>query len=306
MARAIIRRLIWLIPILLGLSLLTFALVAFLPGDVAQVLAGTGGTEQDIQALRTSLGLDQPLPVQYLRYLSRLVQGDLGRSPVTGRLVTTEIRDNLPPTLQLAAFAMLFSILVGVPFGVFSALKQNTFWDTAAAVLSVIGVSMPTFWMGILLILVFSVQLGLLPATGSETPQQLILPGITLGLSSIALLERMTRSSMLEVLNQDYIRTARAKGLRERVVIGLHALKNAMIPTVTAIGLQFGRLAGGTVITESVFARPGLGRLLIDAISLRDVVVVQGTIMFLAGGLVLINLAVDTLYVYLDPRIKYQ
>lgn len=306
MARAILRRLIWLIPILLGLSLLTFSLVAFLPGDVAQVLAGTGGTEQDIQALRTSLGLDQPLPVQYLRYLSRLVRGDLGRSPVTGRLVTTEIRDNLPPTLQLAAFAMLFSILVGVPFGVFSALKQNTLWDTAAAVLSVIGVSMPTFWMGILLILVFSVQLGLLPATGSDTPRHLILPGITLGLSSIALLERMTRSSMLEVLNQEYIRTARAKGLRERAVIGLHALKNAMIPTVTAIGLQFGRLAGGTVITESVFARPGLGRLLIDAISLRDVVVVQGTIMFLAGGLVLINLAVDILYVYLDPRIKYQ
>jgi peptide/nickel transport system permease protein len=306
MARAIARRLIWLIPILLGLSLLTFSLVAFLPGDVAQVLAGTGGTEQDIQALRTSLGLDQPLPVQYLRYLSRLVRGDLGRSPVTGRPVATEIRENLPPTLQLAAFAMLFSILVGVPFGVFSALKQNTLWDTAAAVLSVIGVSMPTFWMGILLILVFSVQLGLLPVTGSDTPRHLILPGITLGLSSIALLERMTRSSMLEVLNQDYIRTARAKGLRERAVIGLHALKNAMIPTVTAIGLQFGRLAGGTVITESVFARPGLGRLLIDSISLRDVVVVQGTIMFLAGGLVLINLVVDILYVYLDPRIKYQ
>lgn len=306
MARAIVRRLIWLIPILLGLSLLTFILVAFLPGDAARALAGTGASEQDIQALKASLGLDQPLPVQYLRYLSRLVRGDLGRSPVTGRLVTTEIMDNLTPTLELATFAMLFSILVGVPFGVFSALRQNSFWDTAAAVLSVIGVSMPTFWMGILLILVFSVQLGLLPATGSETSRQLILPGITLGLSSIAVLERMTRSSMLEVLNQDYIRTARAKGLRERAVIGLHALKNAMIPTVTAIGLQFGRLAGGTVVTETVFARPGLGRLLIDSISLRDAVVVQGTIMFLAGGLVLINLAVDIVYVYLDPRIKYQ
>jgi ABC-type dipeptide/oligopeptide/nickel transport system permease component len=201
---------------------------------------------------------------------------------------------------------MAFSILVGVPLGVVSALKQNTFWDTGAAILSVIGVSMPTFWMGILLILVFSVQLGWLPATGSETPRHLILPGITLGLASIAFLERMTRSSMLEVLNQDYIRTARAKGLRERVVIGLHALKNAMIPTVTAIGLQFGRLAGGTVVTETVFARPGLGRLLIDSISLRDVVMVQGTIMFLASGLVLLNLLVDIVYVYLDPRIKYQ
>ena len=306
MARAIVRRLIWLAPILFGLSLLTFALVAFLPGDTAQVLAGTGATERDIQALRASLGLDQPLPVQYLRYLSRLVQGDLGRSPVTGRPVASEIMDHLPPTLQLATFAMLVSILVGVPFGVFSALKQNTFWDTGAAVLSVIGVSMPTFWMGILLILVFSVQLGLLPATGSGTPEQLILPGITLGLSSIAVLERMTRSSMLEVLNQDYIRTARAKGVRERVAIGLHALKNAMIPTVTAIGLQFGRLAGGTVVTETVFARSGLGRLLIDAISLRDVVVVQGTIMFLAAGLVLLNLVVDIVYVYLDPRIRYQ
>jgi len=306
MARAIVRRLIWIIPIVLGLSLLTFSLVAFLPGDAAQALAGTGASEQDIQDLRRSLGLDQPLPVQYLRYLSRLVQGDLGRSPVTGRPVVTEIMDNLPPTLELAAFAMAFSILVGVPLGVVSALKQNTFWDTGAAILSVIGVSMPTFWMGILLILVFSVQLGWLPATGSETPRHLILPGITLGLASIAFLERMTRSSMLEVLNQDYIRTARAKGLRERVVIGLHALKNAMIPTVTAIGLQFGRLAGGTVVTETVFARPGLGRLLIDSISLRDVVMVQGTIMFLASGLVLLNLLVDIVYVYLDPRIKYQ
>jgi peptide/nickel transport system permease protein len=306
MARAIVRRLIWIIPIVLGLSLLAFSLVAFLPGDAAQALAGTGASEQDIQDLRRSLGLDQPLPVQYLRYLSRLVQGDLGRSPVTGRPVVTEIMDNLPPTLELAAFAMAFSILVGVPLGVVSALKQNTFWDTGAAILSVIGVSMPTFWMGILLILVFSVQLGWLPATGSETPPHLILPGITLGLASIAFLERMTRSSMLEVLNQDYIRTARAKGLRERVVIGLHALKNAMIPTVTAIGLQFGRLAGGTVVTETVFARPGLGRLLIDSISLRDVVMVQGTIMFLASGLVLLNLLVDIVYVYLDPRIKYQ
>ncbi len=306
MAHAIVRRLIWLVPIVLGLSLLTFSLVAFLPGDAAQALAGTGASEQDIQALRTSLGLDQPLPVQYLRYLSRLVQGDLGRSPVTARPVAIEIIDNLPPTLELAAFAMAFSILVGVPLGVVSALKQNTLWDTGAAIVSVIGVSMPTFWMGILLILVFSVQLGWLPATGSQTPRQLILPGITLGLASIAFLERMTRSSMLEVLNQDYIRTARAKGLQEHVVIGLHALKNAMIPTVTAIGLQFGRLAGGTVVTETVFARPGLGRLLIDSISLRDVVMVQGTIMFLASGLVLLNLLVDIVYVYLDPRIKYQ
>jgi peptide/nickel transport system permease protein len=306
MARAILRRMIWLIPIVLGLSLLTFSLVAFLPGDAAQALAGTGASEEDILALRRSLGLDQPLAVQYLRYLSRLLQGDLGRSPVTGRPVIVEIKENLPPTLELAAFAMAFSILVGVPLGVISALKQNTLWDTGAAILSVIGVSMPTFWMGILLILVFSVQLGWLPATGSETLRQLILPGVTLGLASIAFLERMTRSSMLEVLGQDYIRTARAKGLHERVVIGLHALKNAMIPTVTAIGLQFGRLAGGTVVTETVFARPGLGRLLIDSISLRDVVVVQGTIMFLASGLVLLNLLVDIVYVYLDPRIKYQ
>ncbi len=306
MLHAVARRLIWLVPILVGLSLLTFALVAFLPGDVAQALAGTGASEADVQALRASLGLDQPLPVQYLRYLARLLHGDLGRSPVTGRPVIAEILDNLPHTLELAIFAMALSIAIGVPFGVLSALKQHTLWDAAAAIFSVIGVSMPTFWMGILLILMFSVQLGLLPATGSGTVPQLILPGITLGLSSIAVLERMTRSSMLEVLNQEYVRTARAKGLHERVVIGVHALKNAMIPTVTAVGLQFGRLAGGTVITETVFARPGLGRLLIDAISLRDVVVVQGTIMFLAAGLVVLNLFTDMLYVYLDPRIRYR
>ena len=305
MSRYIATRILWLGPVLLGVSLLVFSIMKLMPGDVARALVGTNGTAEDVAVMRQTLGLDQPVYVQYMRFLGRLVHLDLGNSAVTHRPVTTEIVSRIPPTAELAVAALLIALVLGLTTGIISATMQYSVWDNLATLVSLIGISMPTFWLGLMLMLLFSVRLGWLPSTGSGSLAQLILPALTLGSASIAIIARQTRSSLLEVLRQDYVRTAHAKGIASSVVLLRHALPNALIPTVTAVGLQVGYLLGGSVLTETVFARPGLGRLLVDSIQSRDLAVVQGTIMLLSVVFVVVNLIVDIVYVRLDPRIRY-
>jgi peptide/nickel transport system permease protein len=303
--RYIVARLLWLVPVLLGVSLIVFGIMKMVPGDVAQVLVGTEGTAEDVENIRHTLGLDQPVYVQYGLFLAHLVEGDLGRSAVTRRPVADEIASRIRPTAELGLTAFAIALAVGLVTGIVSATRQYTLWDNLATLVALVGVSMPIFWLGLMLTLLFSVSLGWLPSSGAGSPAQLVLPAVALGAASSAIIARQTRSGLLEVLNQDYVRTARAKGLVESAVVLRHALKNAFIPTVTVIGLQVGYLLGGAVLTETVFARPGLGRLLVDSIASRDIAVVQATIMLLSVVFVLVNLIVDLLYVQLDPRIRY-
>ncbi len=305
MSRYIISRILWLGPVMLGVSLLVFSIMKLMPGDVARALVGTNGTAEDVAAMRQTLGLDRPVYVQYMRFLDRLVHLDLGNSAVTRRPVTTEIASRIPATAELAGAALLIALVLGMVTGIVSATMQYSVWDNLATLVSLVGISMPTFWLGLMLMLLFSVRLGWLPSTGSGSVAQLILPALTLGSASTAIIARQTRSSLLDVLRQDYVRTAHAKGIASPLVLLRHALPNALIPTVTAIGLQVGYLLGGSVLTETVFARPGLGRLLVDAIQSRDLAIVQGTIMLLSAVFVIVNLAVDLIYVRLDPRIRY-
>jgi ABC-type dipeptide/oligopeptide/nickel transport system permease component len=303
--RYVILRLLWIVPVVLGVSLIVFSIMKLVPGDVAQVIAGTDGTAEDVALIRQSLGLDRPVYEQYLTFLGHMLQGDFGRSAVTKRPVADEIGSRIWPTAELAVAAFLVSIVIGLPAGVVSATNRYSIWDTLATLIALIGVSMPVFWLGLMLMLLFTVTLGWLPSSGAGTPAQLVMPALALGSASTAIIARQTRSGMLEVLGQDYVRTARAKGLTERVVLFRHAFKNALIPTITVAGLQVGYLVGGSVLAETVFARPGLGRLLVDSIARRDIPVVQTTIMLLSVTFVLVNLAVDLLYVKLDPRIQY-
>lgn len=299
------QRLLWIVPVVLGVSLIVFSIMKLVPGDVAQVIAGLDGTAEDVELIRRDLGLDRPLHEQYLTFLLRSLQGDFGRSAVTKRPVVDEIASRIWPTAELAVAAFAVSIVVGLVTGIVSATHRYTVWDNIVTLIALIGVSMPVFWLGLMLMLLFSVTLGWLPSSGAGTPAQLVLPALALGSASTAIIARQTRSGLLEVLGQDYVRTARAKGLTERIVLVRHALKNALIPTVTVAGLQVGFLMGGSVLAETVFARPGLGRLLVDSIARRDIPVVQTTIMLLSVTFVLVNLAVDLLYVKLDPRIQY-
>jgi peptide/nickel transport system permease protein len=301
----IVKRLLWLIPVMLGVSLVVFAIMWLVPGDAAEAMFGVDGTAEDIEEARRRLGLDQPVYIQYAKFVGRLARGDLGRSAVTRRPVTREIRSRLRPTTELAVAAFVLALTVGLTAGVITSTMRYSIWDSLATLIAVLGVSAPVFWIGLMLMMVFSVWLGVLPATGSGSFKQLILPAITLGSASTAIIARQTRSAMLEVLGQDYIRTARAKGLIEYVVVVRHALRNALIPTVTVAGLQVGYLLGGSVLTETVFARPGLGSFLVESIRSRDIQSVQGTILFLAIVFVVVNLLVDLLYVKLDPRIVY-
>jgi peptide/nickel transport system permease protein len=303
--RYVVVRLLWIVPVVLGVSLLVFSIMKLVPGDVAQAIAGLDGTAEDVELIRRSLGLDRPVYEQYLTFMGNMLQGDFGRSAVTKRPVADEIASRIGPTAELAIAAFLVSLLVGLPAGVISATNRYSIWDTLATLIALIGVSMPVFWLGLMLMLLFSVTLGWLPSSGAGTPAQLVLPALALGSASTAIIARQTRSGMLEVLSQDYVRTARAKGLTEKVVMLRHALKNALIPTITVAGLQVGYLMGGAVLAETVFARPGLGRLLVDSIARRDIPVVQTTIMLLSITFVLVNLVVDLLYVKLDPRIQY-
>ena len=306
MTRYIIRRLLYTIPVMLMVSLIVFGILHIAPGDAATMLAGDDARPEDVAAVREKYVLDQPLHVQYGVWLDNVLHGDLGRSIVTRRPVLSEALARLPSTVELAFAALFLAVVAGMIVGVISATRQYSLLDHATMILALLGISAPVFWLGLVLIFFFAVELRWFPTGGSGTIQQLVLPAVTLGAASTAIIARMTRSSMLEVIRQDYIRTARAKGLWEQTVMLRHALKNALIPVVTVIGLQFGYLLAGAVITETVFSRPGLGRLLVASITSRDFPVVQGTLMLLSVSFVLINLLVDILYGYLDPRIRYE
>jgi peptide/nickel transport system permease protein len=301
----IVRRLFLLLPVLLGVSLVSFGLLQLVPGDPALILAGEEATEEVLTRIRHEYGLNQPLPVQFLAYLRHAVAGDLGISIQSRQPVATLLAQRFPFTLKLAFLAILVSAILGVIAGVVAATRRNSTLDLAALLGSLVGISLPIFWLGLLAILIFSVKLRWLPAGGTGTLAHLILPALVLGAASSAVIARTTRASMLEVLRQDYVRTARAKGVGERVVIYRHALKNAMIPILTVFGLEFGYNLGGAVLTETVFSLPGVGRLIVEGIFARDYPVVQGALLLVATTFVLVNLLTDVAYAFFDPRIRY-
>jgi peptide/nickel transport system permease protein len=322
-----------IIPVLLGVSIVVFFMVRAVPGDPAQIMLGQQATQAQVQQLRENMGLDKPIFVQYGLFLKDALRGDLGDSTVTGRPVTTELMVRLPATFELTAFAMLIAVLVGVPVGVISAVKQYSLLDKTTSVLALTGISMPIFWLAMILVVIFGVNLGLLPFPGRLDPTtgitaitglvlvdslltlnfagfwdgllHLIMPALALGTIPMAVVMRMTRSSMLEVMNEDYVRTARAKGVVPWRVIVKHALRNAMLPTITVIGLQVGLLMGGAIVTETIFSWPGIGLYLYDSLSSRDYASIQGVVLYGALLFVLINLVVDILYAVLDPRVRY-
>ena len=301
----IARRLITLVPMLLAVSVAVFLVLYFIPGDPARMAAGPDASEEDVVQIRQNYGLDRPIHEQYAIYLFNLVQGDFGQSFRTRRPVLDEIARTLPATIELAAAAMLLAIAIGVPIGILSALKPGSWLDNVITAFAVFGISMPGFFLGLILMVIFAATLYWLPPTGRGTWAHLVMPAVTLGLPYVATYARLTRSNMLDVLSEDYIRTARSKGLARSTVIYRHALINAAIPLVTVFGIYFGRLLGGAVIVETIFAWPGLGRIMIEAIVQRDIYVVQGTILVFAVSVVLVNLVVDVLYGVLDPRITY-
>lgn len=307
MFQYIVKRILWLIPILLGVTFLVFTIMYLSPGDPAMLILGEGASLENIEALRTEMGLDRSFIVQFLSYVkSVFIDFDLGRSYVSNRVVLDEILARLPNTLRLATWSIFFATLVGIPLGVISATRPYSKTDNVATFVSLLGVSMPTFWQGLLLIILFTSMLGWLPATGFTTWQQMIMPVFTLATSSMGTITRITRSSMMDVLDQDYIRTSHAKGVSEGQAIFKHALRNALIPVVTVIGLQFGALLGGAVLTETVFSINGIGTLMVNAIRTRDTMMVQGGVLFIAFIFTIVNLCVDILYGYIDPRIKSQ
>lgn len=336
MGRYIARRLLNLIPILLGITLLVFAFLHLIPGDPAVVMAGERATPEQVAALKERLGLNQPLPLQYLKFLLNLIRFDLGNSIISGVPIVDEIKTRWPATFELSVAAMLIAILLGIPTGVLAAVRKNSPIDNLTMSSSLLGVSMPVYWLGLLLIYLFAVNLNWLPPNGrisvnagfafkpitnfyvldallrldmqalKDVLAHLLLPAVTLSTIPLAIIARITRSAMLEVLSQDYIRTARAKGVLERWVIFKHALKNALLPVVTIIGLQFGALLGGAILTETIFSWPGIGSWIYEGILSRDYPVVQGGVVFVAIAFVLINLLVDISYAFLDPRIQYQ
>jgi peptide/nickel transport system permease protein len=285
-------------------TFVVFLLLHITPGDPATIILGEQATPEQVADLRRSMGLDRPLPEQYARFLTNAMRGDFGMSIRAQRPALEYVLERLPATLQLSAGAFAFALLIGLPIGILSAVKRFTLWDHGAMALALLGQSMPVFWLGLMLIVIFAVQLRWLPASGMGQLQHLILPAVTLGTFLIGLIIRLTRSSMLDVLHQEYVRTARAKGLSERTVLVRHAMKNALIPVVTVLGLQMGTLLGGAVITETVFAWPGMGMVTVTAIHQRDYPVVQSAVLVSAVLVVLINWCVDVMYRYLDPRIR--
>ena len=301
------QRLLQAIPVLVGISVLSFLMLHLIPGDPVSVFAGDKPlTPERAAELRHQYGLDRPLVVQYLDYASHAVRGDLGTALRSQRPVLDSILEVLPGTAQLTLAALAMAAVLGISFGIVAAIAHGTWLDTAVMALAMLGISTPVFYSSLLLILFFSFTLAWLPATGQGGLERLIMPATALGLSSAAVLARLVRSSMLEVLRQEYMTTARAKGLAPPLVVIRHALKNALIPAVTMLGLQLGALLGGAVVTETIFSRPGVGRLAIDAILNRDFPLVQGTVLFAASVYVLVNLAVDVSYAVIDPRIRYR
>jgi len=327
------RRILQIVPVLLGVSIVVFFMVRAIPGDPAQILLGQQATQEQVQLLRAHMGLDKPVLVQYVVFLRDAMTGDLGNSIVTGRPVITELLARFPATLELTASAMLLAILVGVPVGVISAVRQYSILDKITSVLALTGISMPIFWLAMVLILIFGVKLELLPFPGRLSSgasiqaftglvlvdslltgnfgafwdgfTHLIMPALALGTIPMAVITRTTRSSMLEVMGEDYVRTARAKGVIPWRVVFKHALRNAMLPIVTVIGLQVGLLMGGAIVTETIFSWPGIGQIAYDSINSRDYAMIQGVVLYGALLFVLVNLLVDILYAVLDPRVRY-
>jgi peptide/nickel transport system permease protein len=333
MKKYILKRLLLLIPVLIGVSILIFVIVRLTPGDPARILAGEHATEEYVQATRERWGLDKPMYVQYYIWFKSLLRGDLGRSITTHSPVVEEIFNRFPATLELSLFAMFLAIVIGILAGIISAIRQYHFFDYFSMTIALFGISMPVFWLGLMLMFVFGLWLDILPISGrinvmiplqnitglyvldsiltlnfqalGSSLLHLILPSIALGTIPMAMIARITRSSMLEIIRQDFIRTERAKGLPERMVIFKHALKNALIPIITVIGMEFGLLLGGAILTETVFAWPGLGRYTVDAVYARDYPAIQGSVLFIAFIFVLVNLITDVLYAYINPRIRY-
>ena len=334
MAKFITRRLLLLIPILLGLTLLIFVFTRLLPGDPAQTILGERATPENYAAVRQALGLDQPLHEQYLQYMSGLVQGDLGRSFITNRDVVDDFLQRFPATIELSVVAMLFAILLGIPLGMLTAKRRGTWVDSAGSVASLIGISIPIFFLGLMLKWLFAIQFPVLPDSGRiglvdyfiprvtnfmtidallagepggviDALRHLVLPALALGTIPLAVIMRITRASVVDVLNEDYVRTAHAKGLRESIVDNRHILKNAMLPVVTVIGLQTGLLLGGAILTETIFSWGGVGRWIYDAVISRDYQIIQSGVLMLALIFVLVNLVVDVSYAFLNPRIRH-
>jgi ABC-type dipeptide/oligopeptide/nickel transport system permease component len=305
MLRYLVRRLLLTIPVLLGVATLVFALIHLVPGDPAQAMLGDGASQEEVERLRTSLGLDRPLLVQYRDFLGGALRGDLGTSFRYNTPVTTQIREKLPNTALLAVAAMLAAMLFAIPLGILAAVYRGTAIDHAAMTLALVGISMPNFWLGPLLAILFAVYLGWLPVSGTGTIWHLVLPAVTLGAALSAILARMTRASVLEELRELYVLAARARGLSGARAVLRHAFRNSLIPIVTIIGLQFGAVLTGTIITETIFSWPGIGRLLIQAINFRDYPLIQGCILFISVTYVAMNLLTDLTYGFLDPRIRY-
>ena len=306
MRRYIVKRLLSLVPVLWGVSTFVFLIIHLIPGDPVDIMLGETAEPADKAALRSTLGLDKPVWLQYALFLGNLAHGNVGRSLHTKRPVLETIAERLPATAELAVASLLLAILIAIPLGVCAAIRQYSWVDLGSMGFALLGVSIPHFWLGPLLILVFSVALDWLPVSGREGWAHLVLPTLTLGTALASILARMTRASMLEVIRMEYVTVARAKGLRERVVIGRHALKNALIPLITLLGLQMGALLSGAIITETVFAWPGIGRLTVQAIHSRDYPLVQGCVLVIAIVYVCMNFLTDLAYAWADPRIKYE
>ncbi len=301
----ITKRLLLSVPVILGVAFMVFAMVRVLPGDPARIIAGEAATQEIVEGIRKDMGLDQPLLRQFATFAMSVLRGDFGRSVRSKAPVGGEIAARLPNTIRLATAGLGIAVLVGVSAGVISAIRPYSLIDTAVMLVALAGLSMPVFWSGLMLILVFAVWLKWLPAVGTGGIEHLVLPAVTLGMSTAAIIARMSRSSMLEVLRSDYIRTARAKGLAEAAVVNRHAFRNALIPVITVVGLQMGTLLSGAVLTETVFAWPGIGRLLVEGILARDYPIVQASVLVVAMAFVMVNLTVDVLYAVVDPRIHY-
>jgi peptide/nickel transport system permease protein len=305
MLRLLARRLTIAVPVLFGVTILVFGILHLIPGDPAQILLfGSRPTPQQIAQLRAQLGLDQPLPVQYLLYLGRLAHGDLGQSFITNRPVAEEIATRLPDTLQLTFAAMLVAVLIGMPVGIVGGVRPGSWADRLGSGFAVLGVAVPYFWFALILVLIFAVNLRLLPSLGEGSWNSLILPAVSLGWGLSAIIARLLRNNLVEIYRQPYMQVARAKGLSERMIMYRHALKNAMIPVVTILGLQFGNVLSGAVVVEVIFGRPGIGSYLVQAIQAKDIPAVQSIVLLIAVVYILINLVVDLVYGLLDPRIR--